>query len=207
LSSIFKQKSNKIANTFFIPGKNQARLSILFLHTKQQSSKTPVANEHSIKTKTRVLTLKSLRLRKSSKSCSSLSHHPYNFIARHTYCGQKLLDLVTWIEMKKLNWIEFQIPLYTFVSLNSKLKRWSQNKFSLLNLDLVEWLSHQIIINIEMSVIMFLWLMIKSVNKDYKHKTSSEWGQMIHWRFISARTLFVKVYLDHPSTANWKKTF
>jgi hypothetical protein len=53
-----KQESSKIVN--------------FFLHTKQESIKTTVANESSIKIKPRVLTPKSSRSRISSKSCSSL---------------------------------------------------------------------------------------------------------------------------------------
>ena len=70
--NIFKRESSKIANTYFFPSKNQARLSIFLLHTKQESSKTTVAHEGSIKIETRGLTPKSSRSRISSKSCSSL---------------------------------------------------------------------------------------------------------------------------------------
>ena len=67
--NIFKRESSKIVDTYLFPSK----IVNFFLHTKQESSKTTVANEGSIKIDRRVLTPKSSRSRISSKSCSSLA--------------------------------------------------------------------------------------------------------------------------------------
>ena len=58
----------------FLTKQESSKIFNLFLHTKQESSKTKVAREGSIKIETRVLTPKSSRSRISSKSCSSLLH-------------------------------------------------------------------------------------------------------------------------------------
>ena len=47
----------------------------------------------------------------------------------------------------------------------------------------------------------------ETVNKAYQHKTSTKWGQMIHWGFISAMAFGFKDCFEDSSKANWKKVF
>jgi hypothetical protein len=56
--NIFKQESCEIKNTYLLPIKEDFHI---FLHTKQESSKTKFARDSSIEIETRVLTPKNLR--------------------------------------------------------------------------------------------------------------------------------------------------
>ena len=71
-SKYFQARIKQDFNYPFLTKQESSKISKIFLHTKQESSKTKVAREGSIKIETRVLTPKSSRSRFSSKSCSSL---------------------------------------------------------------------------------------------------------------------------------------
>jgi hypothetical protein len=73
--NIVKQESSKIANTLFSSSTQESgKIVNVFLHTQQESSKTTVAREGSIKIELNILTPKSLRSRMSIKSWSALPY-------------------------------------------------------------------------------------------------------------------------------------
>ena len=72
LSKYLQARIKQDCQYLFLSKQESSKIVNLFLHTKQESSKTTIANEGSIKIETRILIPKSSRSRISSKSCSSL---------------------------------------------------------------------------------------------------------------------------------------